>query len=180
MTLALISLLVLAIINGEVQGDPAYCLCSQKFVYDPTAGVDCRSSGTYGLSNACYSCPVVNASGIFYYCGSLPYLGYGFCEQAGALAARMANCAAIGGDTSLTSFVCTDSFGPNNSQWTACGTVVTSAPTTPTATPTSGNGTPVGVQTQGPSPPPTNDTSFRSICLPLMALVTLILMMFSS
>jgi hypothetical protein len=154
-------LVVLVSVFAVTSADPTYCLCTQEFVYDPLDA--CGSSGTYNLENACYRCPVVNATGTFYFCGSLPYGGYGACNQAGALAYRQAQCSAIGGNPSLTSFVCYTTTGANKSQTTGCNTGVpvattTNAPTTslaPSVAPVAG-GPPI---TQSPSGAPTNDTA---------------------
>lgn len=124
----MLSLLLLLVFHGRAT-DPSYCLCTQAWVYDPTG--QCGDSGTYGLENVCYNCPVVNATGTFNFCGSMIYAGYGSCSQPGALAARQAACVAIGGNTALTSFQCFLSTGANKSQTTGCGTA---APTTPTVT----------------------------------------------
>ncbi len=117
----LVVLLSLFQVWSQVHG-ATYCLCTQQFVYDPTN--ECGSSGSYNLQNACFRCPVVNSSGTFYYCGSLPFLGYGACNQAGALAASQTACTAIGGNTGLTSFVCSTSTGTNYSQSSGCNTGV--------------------------------------------------------
>ena len=123
---------------------PTYCQCTRAFVYDPTG--ECFTSGNYGLSNACYRCPIINSSGVFNYCGSLPYLNYSFCGATGAVAVYTAQCNAIGGNTGATTFGCSTSNGANMSQITCSGvapvtgTPTIAAPVMPTSVvPTSGD-----------------------------------------
>lgn len=125
-----------------VRADPTYCLCTQPWVYDPTG--ECHKSAQYGLANVCFNCPVINATGTFNFCGSLPYRGLGACTQPGAMTAMQTDCLGIGGDVSLTSFLCSLASGPNQSQTTGCGTAgppvslapVVASPVAPINTPT--------------------------------------------
>jgi hypothetical protein len=134
-------LLVLQFVRLALGTTPTYCLCTQLFVYDPNG--DCSKSAQYGVENACFTCPIVNATGTFYYCGSMVYLGYGACNTVGALAARNSACDSIGGNTGLTSYTCTTSTGTDKSQLSACG-APTQAPSlslsAPTAQPTNSGG----------------------------------------
>lgn len=100
-----------------------YCRCSGGFVYDPLR--ECLHAGDYGVENSCYTCPVTNASGTFYFCGSARAQGF-LCITPGSLAVRQAACVALGGNPSSSEFRCVDSAGANKSQ--AC-TGVTAAPT---------------------------------------------------
>lgn len=176
-------LLLIVLVIVTTRADPTYCLCTQEFVYDPTG--ECGSSGTYNLENACYRCPVVNATGTFYFCGSLPYGGYGACNQAGALAYRQVQCSAIGGDPSLTSFVCYTTTGTNKSQTTGCNTGVpvattTNAPTSsaPSIAPVVG-GPPI---TLSPTSAPTNDTAATgpSLLVRIMVFIALPFLLYVS
>lgn len=117
----------------------AYCQCGAGFVNDPLQ--QCFTSPNYDVQNACFVCPVQNATAKYYYCNSLYALGFAVCGQSGAVAAMKTACAAIGGDTSSPDFRCFDNTGFNQSQVQAC-TGVTASPTAPVA-PTS-NATRVG------------------------------------
>lgn len=106
----------------------SYCRCDQAFIYDYSE--ECLKSANYDVENACYVCPVVNASGTFNYCGSLPYLGLGSCSQAGALDAWKNKCLNFGGNPGFTNAVCVTNTGTNKSQTTGCvSTTTTNAPT---------------------------------------------------
>jgi len=108
-------LLLLVLSLAECQ---KYCQCVGGFFYDAKA--ECLTSSTYGVENACYICPIVNASGQFDYCGSLYALGYGLCDQGGAVAARTSACAGFGGNTASAGFKCLSNTGSNLSQVIAC------------------------------------------------------------
>ena len=107
---------------------PTYCHCNQAFLEDPTG--ECLRSAQYDVANACFNCPVANASGHFNLCGSLIRLGFGGCTQPGAAAAMSAACLGIGGNTLQSSYRCIASVGTDQSQLTCAP----SAPTAPTST----------------------------------------------
>jgi hypothetical protein len=95
----------------------------------------CLKSSDYDVENACYVCPVVNSTGTFYFCGSLPFLGYGLCGEPGAFDARVQACNSIGGSTSAGTFTCQFSAGSIKNQTTEC-TSCTTITTSPTQAPT--------------------------------------------
>jgi hypothetical protein len=113
-----------------------FCHCSTPFAYDPLQ--QCLSSATYDVQNSCYICPVINATGTYFFCDSVFRLGKAGCGVSGALAAMQSACAAFGGNINSQLFTggCLDNGGLNQSQVQACTT-----PTAPivvtTATPTS-------------------------------------------
>jgi hypothetical protein len=154
---------------------PTYCLCSQAFVYDPTG--ECLRSGQYGVANACFNCPVINATGTFNFCGSLIRMGYGACTQPGAASSMQAACIGIGGNTALTSYKCGTSTGADQSQITGCAP---SAPSVPTSPPTSAS-PPIfaASPSAAPTAQPTNDAvaqhRFSLFLLLLIAVVGLLL-----
>ncbi len=101
-----------------------YCLCGHDFIYDPER--EYNTSSMFDLENACYPCLIVNASGSFYYSGSLPNLGFLTCEEPGALQARLDKCTAFGGIIPDIEHSCVTTHGANQSQSTGCGELTTS------------------------------------------------------
>lgn len=131
MTLAPVFLLfALLALRAEAQ---TFCQRGAGPILD-NAG-QCLLSANYDVANCCFTCPVQNATGFFSYCMDLYDLGFATCAQPGALAARQAACAAIGGSISSGAFMCVCSGGTNTSQtnYTAPTRALTAAPTSGSA-----------------------------------------------
>lgn len=128
-----------------------YCKCGgPQFIYDPAG--ECLSSATFDVQNSCYTCPVINATGTYFFCGSVFGLGKAGCGVSGALAAMQAACTAFGGNINSQLFTggCLDNGGLNQSQVLAC-----TAPTAPiVATPVG----PVSPSVAATTATPTSDT----------------------
>ncbi len=109
-------LLVLVVCFGVSHGQ-AYCQCGGPlFTLDPQR--QCLTAGNYGVWNSCFTCPILNASGAFFYCAPMYALGKANCAVGRQTA--MDACQAFGGDPLSSNFVCADSAGSNLSQIIAC------------------------------------------------------------